>query len=105
MRKKQQTKEERERRFAVKGAAIVGLRTREKVFKEKKKKKKRKKKRVRNRREKNKKEDIPIDLFNTDRWFFGQGLQVVSPLEDAKQQAMIAVLQQPANSRVPRGAT
>ena len=44
-------------------------------------------------------------LSATHRWFFGQGLQVVSPLEDAKQQAVIAVFQQPADARIPQGAT
>ena len=92
--KKKQTKEEREREAdRRKRRGHCGFTDKRKVLK---------KKRVRNRWGKRR---HPIDLFNTDRWFFGQGLQVVSPLEDAKQQAMIAVLQQPANSRVPRGAT
>jgi hypothetical protein len=83
---------ERESRIAVKGAPIVGFSGD-------------KNEKVKRTKGGDKKKKVTIDLFNTDRWFLSQGLQVVCPLEDAKQQAVIAVLQQPAKFRVPGGTT
>jgi hypothetical protein len=44
--------------------------------------------------------EVMIDLFNTNWWFLSQDLQVVCPFENARQQAMIAVLRQPVKFRV-----
>ena len=40
----------------------------------------------------------------THRRLFGEGLQVQGPLEDTKQQAVIAILQPTTLTRIPRCA-